>query len=46
MSTARPDSGGSQDQLADSDLALIDSLRENILKQINETLTDLLDPAR
>jgi hypothetical protein len=34
------------DHLSDRDLAMIHGLRENILKLVNETLTDLLDPAR
>ena len=44
--SSRPNSSGNVDELTDLDLAMIDALRESILKQINETLTDLLDPAR
>lgn len=34
------------DELSDKDLAMIHGLREYMLKLVNETLTDLLDPAR
>lgn len=38
--------GQSLDQLSEKDLAMIHGLREYLLKLVNETLTDLLDPAR
>lgn len=45
ISQSRPNSRN-EERLTESDIAVIDVIRENVLKKITETLTDLLDPAR